>query len=529
MSIGQNTQPASSRSDVPSASLTKERTRSAVEPPNTVERGNTTSPIKMPPNTIRGQPGSIEYPPSPPEQTLSPVEEAPTKDHLSQSKKRPLAEFEEACSSTEESPIDESPLDESLALAKYKDMMRRWVYAKIIRFLENYLADWPLDIEGRLYSSAWVGNKLRSIILSDERRYDWVQLLVYEKFMDCPMLVTDQDLQCVMSTCPWYRFPAKSPSVIKSGYLLYITSWSISVTELDELVLYLQQEEKTFEELRQWKLVVQQQNLTPEDRLTIRYISSCEISDWPHGPFAMKYDEFSKPFAGVLAEFLPAVEKLFPKIAASAETYCVVHRVVPGMGEGKLRRKFTLAALLPLFGCPTLINRYEDSDATREPLEPLCDSSFAALNTNFHYRAIELGIICHDELLFDLQNLFADMGEYVLDDPDMTSTELDVTTKFDTLRVQSTPFLFQGRKTVMVFAGKHMDVNDYNHGRSFFNSESADALLMKEIIQGLAVVENMIASHFELFPYYCLAPGPYREDLRAAEVSISLFQFQQRP
>ncbi|XXH02392.1 rab guanine nucleotide exchange factor S2 [Hypoxylon texense] len=523
MSICQDARPPSNGSDDLVAPLTRENTNSAVESPYTVKNGNIPYPVKAPPKVIRGQPGSIEYPPSPPEQTLSPPEEAPTDGHLTEPKESPLAESQDTPSTTKASPVVGSPIDESLALDKYRGIMATWIYSRIIRYLENCLTDWPLDVEGRRSASAWLGNKLRSVILMDGRKYSMDQLLIYEKFLDCQMLVTNEDLQRVMSVCPWNRFPAAFAKVIKSGYILYIRSWSFTPAELDELVLHLRDEEKTFQELKQWKRVAERPDLEPECRLTIRYIGSCKAADWPHGPFSMKYDEFSKPFAGVLAEFLPAVERLFPRIAASAETHCIIHTTALGRDESKLQHKYTLAAMLPLFGYSTLINRFEDIEAALGPLELLSDSHFAALDTNFHYRAIELGIICHDELLFHLQSLFTDMAEYVSEILDTTSMELDVTTKFDTFRVQSTPYLFQGRETIMVLAGKYMDVNDYIHGRSFFNSESADALLMKGIIQGLAGVENMIASHFELFPYYCLAPGPFRDDLETAEVTFGRY------
>ncbi|KAI1778986.1 hypothetical protein F4818DRAFT_236193 [Hypoxylon cercidicola] len=494
MLLDQHTPPLSGL-DEPSTSLTKERPSLAKRPRTTIDE--TTEPIKPPDPTE--ETNSVQEPSS---------EDARINEHLARSKKkRRLAQFQNETNLDNDKP----------PLIKYTDMLGEWNWAKILKFLEYCLADWPKGDEDRRYYLSCIGNKLASIALLDGRSYNLDQLVVYEKFTDCPMRVTDQDLQRVMSISPWYQFRSRSPYFVENGYVLYVTSWSISVAELDTLALYLQEEEKAFEELERWKFVAREGDLAPGDRLTIRYIGSCETADWPHRPLGMKYDEFSKPFAGVLAEFLPAVEKLFPAIAASAETWCIHHKIKQGEREDKKLRKYTFAALLSLYGYPTLINRCEDCDTIYNPSTPLRGSSFAELETYFHYRATELGIICTDELLFELQVLFGDMGEYVAEDPKSTRSELNIMTKFETFRAQSTPFLFQGRKTVLVLAGKSMDMNDYIHGRPFFASENAGALLMKEIIHGLAVAEWMTASHFELFPYYCLLPGIFHEDIQVAE------------
>lgn len=400
------------------------------------------------------------------------------------------------------------------------------LWCKLIKCLMLRFADWPEDPQKRRWISTCLWGKFaESLFLQKTSGYQLDQIEIYEGFIDGPMHVTGKELSRVMALLPGLhpivQGTHSSAALLEDGYVLYITSWYISVAEIDKLASYLRDEEKSFEELEAWKNAAREEGLAPEDRLTIRYIGSCESIDWPHGPMARRYDEFSKPFSGVLAEFLPAVEDLFPEVAAKAETYFLQHKIRRGERKDEMLRKQTMAALVGIFDYATLINRYHDEDTKNRQLPLLQDSSFAALDTKFHYRALELGFICPDDLLSKLQNHFCMMGEHILTTSNTTDTELSVMSIFKNLRAQSTPYLFQGRKTVLAFAGKHMDMNDYIHGRSFWDSESANSTLMKEILQGISLVEDMEASHFELFPYYCLAPGPLSRDLGMAEVSYS--------
>ncbi|KAI1101017.1 hypothetical protein F4804DRAFT_317259, partial [Jackrogersella minutella] len=78
-----------------------------------------------------------------------------------------------------------------------------------------------------------------------------------------------------------------------------------------------------------------------------------------------------------------------------------------------------------------------------------------------------------------------------------------------TLQAQSTPFLYWGKKTLVVLAGRNMYQNDRFNNRPYWNGENGDVTMMKEILQIISQAEGMKEPHTEFFPYYTVSPWFY--------------------
>ncbi|CAJ2503979.1 Uu.00g113730.m01.CDS01 [Anthostomella pinea] len=355
-----------------------------------------------------------------------------------------------------------------------------------------------------------IRRKLRCLLPEGEAgTYLPNQLRIWAAFLDQPMCVPDEDLAEIL-TLERCQYPPLLRHVRdKHSQVFYITSWTITLEELKRLVQHLQKEEKTFRELKRWLVVAKTNGLQARDTLTIRYIGSCELLEWPLGPLTKPYDEFAKPYSGVFAEFLSAVKVAFPAVAATARMHLLRDIVASPHEDNEL----ILQVLLEFFRSKTLVNRWPVENFRENHEE---DCAVGELGTSFHENMIKHGAVCPDKYTGALRAHFKNVMNYVNANPAETGTiskQLAFTPGLcTTLLDQSVPILFQGKKAMMVLAGKGMHLNDYINARSFFRGANKDSHAMSKLVDYVARLEGMATPRPGFFSYYCLAPWPKHDD-----------------
>lgn len=392
-------------------------------------------------------------------------------------------------------------------------LLEQRYWERIVQGLRGQLTSWAeIDQVEELSRTVRLRQALNPFLPQKEGKYIPAQLSIWEGLLRRPMCVPTKVLARVM--------PVQKH---KDGQEFYVKTWSLSVKELQVLMEYLQEEEKLLQELHAWEKVISEERLEPHNLLHIRYIGFCDS------------DEQSNPSCGVVEEFLLAVERALPQVARSVKVHdLLVPKPYLSKKEASRLRTEVYIALVQIFGGlggTTLTNRYEHNDSTQSLAlwkHAFTYNAFEALNTKFNERAIAHGTDCSVGLARELSVLFKDIKKYVSNHRDVTGTaspELALgRRKRKVLQDQSTPFLFQGRKSVMVFTRNGMYLNDYVVGRSYFAGENREADLMRDIVRKMAKAKGMDAAHFELFPYYCLAPWPKRDSPKKAVVSPLLIQ-----
>ncbi|KAI1379168.1 hypothetical protein F4677DRAFT_360584 [Hypoxylon crocopeplum] len=391
-------------------------------------------------------------------------------------------------------------------------------WARIFGHLSAHLADWPKLYDDMLRLMISIRTKLGFLLPIPGFQYTFSQLATWESFVRRSLYIYDEELSEIIHMQP-YSEPRHEENLIPGnhGTVFYVTSWSLSGRDLWTLARHLEREEKTFAELRSW-MTLNSKQTQPYPRVTIRYFGECSAAEGPYGltPFMIaKYHDFHKPLAGVLAEFLPVIEICLPRVARSAKTH-----LLPGtfIGDSEWNaqelRWCTGAVLLAIFSAGTLVNRF---DETLESWATAC-KAYSLLKTRFNIRALVDTSPCPMILTCKLRKLFEDMRQHTLNHPQLTGCqdeELALTeARCDFLQRQSAPLLYLGKKTLMVFVGKAMYLNDYVNNQPHMNGGSNDAKILQNVIRTIAKVEGASTAQAapEFFPYYCYAPWPRRHD-----------------
>ncbi|KAI1651020.1 uncharacterized protein F4817DRAFT_326512 [Daldinia loculata] len=295
-----------------------------------------------------------------------------------------------------------------------------------------------------------------------------------------------------------------------AGRSFFMVSWSFSSAQLDRLIEYLKEEETTFEELQTWSnFITSRNNLGPNARLTVRYISSgAGPSDAPL-PLTiaqMMEDEFINPFCGVLPEFLEAVNVALPDVARDVQMhilpdfFSLVHN-----NETRFWHRLVYQALLVAFDLESLINR-----DLEPPLVPqdLPRGEFSLLNTVYRGGMPSTLISNH---LVHIQNRARQLFQQMYRSS-QSGNNLDIFPRamtveaLNSLILQATPFELEGERPVLIFAVKGVPPGDLFNSKMYLEGETSDVLLMKTLIEEVMLDGRDTDFHGNIVPFYCFAP-----------------------
>ncbi|OTA62833.1 hypothetical protein K449DRAFT_464927 [Hypoxylon sp. EC38] len=391
-------------------------------------------------------------------------------------------------SSQELPPLKRSSSDK----ANYSEgiTMRKHVWDCIYENLEKHRYTMTAS-EKRIVKSL-----LQDILPEERHHYPVGSLETWTDLSKCSMRVSDRQMSRII---PLQHHSAMGHE--PQGLTFFMTTWKLSVNDFAQLEEYLTSHEKTFSELRTWMDLIRSLDSETSGWLTVRYIGSCKAEQWRYVQYNLRYmnAERLKPLAGVLPEFLTAIEIALPQVASTIQTYALP--VTLRTPEERALSRRIGAILLEFFGVPWILNRHEDS-AISIPTE--C-SSFKALKTRFHELAVTPSTVCPQNVKDDLAVLFQDIHSISRRRPETRYLSL-TSSKCSVLLDQATPYMYKGIKALLVLAGNSMYLSEYLFNHSYLGGDNADAVMLKRIIKNISRIEGQEDSRPDLFPYYCLAP-----------------------
>ncbi|KAI8953370.1 hypothetical protein F4801DRAFT_588290 [Xylaria longipes] len=289
----------------------------------------------------------------------------------------------------------------------------------------------------------------------------------------------------------------------------FVCSWTISVSELDILHNYLKNKEITFHELVAWDTFIADKELGPEDRIIIRYIGSCLLSEWPIKQIENIYEQTEDDRSGILAEFLPAVASALPTVAESCQ-YHLIRHITTSAEDKEGYHELVHSILIEFFGASFVLNRHPDSKASKCLTQRT--GILASLNLHLDHRVLGWRFFGYSPtVMSNLQIHFNKMMDFVARNREATGTNNDVLQldrmKRDALFEQSLPEFYKRNKTIMVIVARGININEYICGRPFARGWEPANHLLGRILSGVKGMD-LRAMHPAYFAYYCLAPWP---------------------
>ncbi|TGJ85679.1 hypothetical protein E0Z10_g3111 [Xylaria hypoxylon] len=393
------------------------------------------------------------------------------------------------------------------------------IWDKIFNNLSKYPGlDFGLFDAGDPDTKANIRQRLTYLLPDSNYQYSHDQIAVWESLMASPLTVSNEKLQKVvaMEDLCHASVPENVPAPESQGFFMY--SWTMTVFEFDVLVEYLKKEERTVHELVAWDDSIADNKLKLDDQITIRYIGSCSMPEWPNKLMANIYDETEDARSGILAEFLKALLCVLPDVAATRRCHLIQYIITsPEDDEGL--HELVHSVLIEFFGASFVLNRHPDNKVSELFTERR--SILASLDLGFDNSALEQGLGCPAHVAAKLQDHFKSMEDYlhVAQSSDATGINRGMfqlnEAKCAALLGQSIPRYYKRARAIMIFTARSMHINDYRHGRPFSCSHDPDNQLVGQLLSDFKDL-NLRAMCAEPFAYYCLAPWPSHGSLEKA-------------
>ncbi|KAI0428246.1 hypothetical protein F5Y09DRAFT_343840 [Xylaria sp. FL1042] len=363
----------------------------------------------------------------------------------------------------------------------------------------------------------YIRQKLACLLPDCNYQYSHDQVSVWTSLMNSPLTVSNEDLQKIIAMEAWQSVPGFEYETTESdprGFCLY--QWTLSVYQFNHLVEYFKKEERTFHELIVWDDFIVDNKLNSEDKLFIRYIGSCTISDGPVKSMVKNlYDETEDARSGILADFLKALLNDLPSVARTCQCHYLQNITTSEEDEEGLH-ELVHSVLIEFFGASFVLNRHPDIDWSQWFTSR--SVPFARLNLRFDHSGLQQGSQCTPAVAARVQDHFKSIMGYVAHSPIAAVNhgmyQFDGA-KCAALLGQSMPRFYKGKRPIMAMAAQGMHINDYIHGRPFSSSHDPGNQLVGQLISQFKCLD-LRAMHAEPFSYYCLAPWPRHESLEMA-------------
>ncbi|TRX94036.1 hypothetical protein FHL15_005114 [Xylaria flabelliformis] len=379
------------------------------------------------------------------------------------------------------------------------------IFRNLSKYSELHLDSFGIDDDD---AKTRIRGRLACLLPDSNSQYGPDQISVWRSLRASPLTVSNDNLQKVVDM-ENSRYPSLSEHNATSGSRgFFVCSWRMSVSEFDILFNHMNKEEKTFHELITWDTFIANYELEPDDRITIRYIGSCALSEWPINLTANICEQIDDDRSGILDEFLSAVVSALPTVAKTYQCHLIKH-IKTSAKDKEGFHELVHSILIEFFGTSFVLNRHPDSK-TSECLTKrmrILDS----LNLRFDHSALDrLRLECPD-VLSKLEVHFNKMKGFVALNREATGTcdntlQLHVVRRNNLLN-QSVPSFYRRNRAIVVIAARGMHINEYKHGISFTPSRDPANRLLCQILSG---GKNLYSPPIYVAPfaYYCLIPWP---------------------
>jgi hypothetical protein len=227
----------------------------------------------------------------------------------------------------------------------------------------------------------------------------------------------------------------------------------LTIVEMKNVMDYLSADDNTFEEMKDWhgQMLLNQPILGQEGIVTISYVGTVA---GPRRPIDRYEEDIKSRTGGVLAEFITAVEFLYPEVVEAAEVYLIKDASLDFLAQ--VNADDVERMLIQFFGHGSLLNRQRGGFYSTYVPSADDTNAFTNLNTRLYGRfrddlrlpghGVQHGVAAH----------FGAVQEYANGNPADTGTfahpfsdELR-----DSMARQGTPMQFADFGTLLVFIGK---------------------------------------------------------------------------
>ncbi|OTB04683.1 hypothetical protein M426DRAFT_150376 [Hypoxylon sp. CI-4A] len=344
------------------------------------------------------------------------------------------------------------------------------------------------------------------------RWYPERQNRMLRTFFRNPLRVSGEQLKSL------FRHERTSSASQGFGTIFRVFSWSLTKDAIYCMIDHLSKCGKTFEELRLWRAMINEERDGPLAFITVRYISCCDAQQIRRdGNRIVDIVKNENPFVGVLAQFLEAVKAIQPHIVVPFRCFLFPREMteILAQQDDSLFRCLN-AVLLEFFGVKSLINRYDDRNIESSTIEEL---QCLAFQPQFQKPTFESSTNPSKKVLDELKTLFLDMEMHHKHSTVHETTEPLSKLDWVATRCLATPRAYNPNKnndldhrTLLVL----FDISTFPFDRTcrvpYWMSKDSGAKLLTETISGMAQLEGTTPPCFELFPYYSAVPRPDPDD-----------------
>ncbi|KAI0546983.1 hypothetical protein F4679DRAFT_575148 [Xylaria curta] len=390
------------------------------------------------------------------------------------------------------------------------------IFHNLSKYPELHLDSFGIDDDDAKTCLRW---KLACLLPDSDSQYGFDQIWVWESLMTSSLMVSNDEVQKVIEL-ENSRYPSLSErSATPETRGFFVCSWTISVSEFDILYNYLKNEEKTFQELVTWDTFIANNELGPDDRITIRYIGSCLLSEWPVSLVTNRCEQTEDDRSGILDEFLSAVVYALPTVAEACQCHLIKH-ITTSAKDKEGFHELVHSILIEYFGAPFVINRHPDSNISKCLSERM--HILESLDLRVDHAAL-WRLECRHDVVSKLEAHFNKIKDFVALNREATGT-CDDTLRLDAVRRhnlldQSVPQYYRHDRAIVVIAARRMHINEYMHGRSFTRSRDPANRLLCQILRGVKNLDSP-AMYLAPFAYYSMVPWPKPSFLEDAVVTF---------
>ncbi|KAI1741853.1 hypothetical protein F4680DRAFT_457622 [Xylaria scruposa] len=390
------------------------------------------------------------------------------------------------------------------------------IFHNISKYPELHLDSFGIDDDDSKTCLRW---KLACLLPDSESQYGLDQIWVWGSLMKRSLMVSNDELQKVfgMENSRYPPLAQRSATPETRGF--FVCSWTMSVSEFDILYNYLKNEEKTFHELVTWDTFIASNELGSDDRITIRYIGSCLLSEWPVSLVTNSCEQTEDDRSGILDEFLSAVVYALPTVAEACQCYLIKH-ITTSAKDKEGFHELVHSILIEYFGAPFVLNRHPDSKVFK------CLSERMRILDSLDLRrdhAALWRLECPFDIISKLGAHSNKIKDFVALNREATGTSDDMlrldAVRCQNLLYQSVPQHYRRDRAIVAIAARRMHINEYKHGCPFTRSRDPANRLLCQILTGVKVL-NSPAMYLAPFAYYSMVPWPKPSFLEDAVVTF---------
>jgi len=300
------------------------------------------------------------------------------------------------------------------------------------------------------------------------------QLDIFFKFASDPMSVSGAELSTIFDL---EESTANGPITAADSDHYYVREFETSCGVFREFCEHMIRQGFIFEECQLWLSNLDGRRF--DDTVCIRYIGHCRGERYP---FLRHLEDIQIRTSGILGNFMNQVQAYFPEIWESLRVWrfgAASHQSTGEFSSDDVER-----FLIAMFNQATLLNRQAGGFYISYVPSAADNACFVQLQTNLNNTFAAQCRPASRELRAAIDAHFKALQLWANDNPLLTGTgDHEFTDKLrDVMIRQATPRQINGR-TIVVFLGEWITIDDYTNAASFFDGGSRSENLVRDMLK----------------------------------------------